>query len=147
MISLKLNLVVLKKTDCFVVGSKDWEQLATKAIQGAALPLESVDDVHGGDSLPLGVLSVGDSISDDVLQEDLENSTSLLIDESRDPLDSSTASQSPDGGLGDALDVVPQHLAMTLGSSLPESLSSFATSTHVDGVSANDGKVRILGNI
>ena len=110
MISLKLNLVVLKKTDCFVVGSKDWEQLATKAIQGAALPLESVDDVHGGDSLPLGVLSVGDSISDDVLQEDLENSTSLLIDKSRDPLDSSTAGQSPDGRLGDALDVVPQHL-------------------------------------
>ena len=126
---------------------QDSEQLATKAIQGAALPLESVDHVHGGDSLPLGVLSVGDGISDDVLQEDLENSTSLLIDESRDPLDSSTAGQSPDGGLGDALDVVPQHLAMTLGSSLPESLSSFATSTHVDGVSANDGEVRILGNI
>ena len=126
---------------------QDSEQLATKAIQGAALPLESVDDVHGGDSLPLGVLSVGDSISDDVLQEDLENSTSLLIDETRDPLDSSTAGQSPDGRLGDALDVVPQHLAMTLGSSLPESLSSFATSTHVDGVSANDDWVRILGNI
>ena len=126
---------------------QDWEQLATKAIQGAALPLESVDDVHGGDSLPLGVLSVGDSISDDVLQEDLENSTSLLIDKSRDPLDSSTAGQSPDGRLGDALDVVPQHLAMTLGSSLPESLSSFATSTHVDGVSANDGWLRILGPI
>ena len=111
---------------------QDSEQLATKAIQGAALPLESVDHVHGGDSLPLGVLSVGDGISDDVLQEDLENSTSLLIDESRDPLDSSTASQSPDGGLGDALDVVPQHLAMTLGSSLSESLASFASSTHVE---------------
>ena len=138
----------MKKTDCFVVGPReDSDQLATKAIQGAALPLESVDHVHGGDSLPLGVLSVGDSISDDVLQEDLQNSTSLLIDESRDPLDSSTAGQSPDGGLGDALDVVPQHLAMTLGSSLPESLSSFATSTHVDGVSANDAVIRILGNI
>ena len=139
--------MVLKKTDCFVVGSKDWEQLATKAIQGATLPLESVDDVHGGDSLPLGVLSVGDSISDDVLQEDLENSTSLLIDKSRDPLDSSTAGQSPDGRLGDALDVVPQHLAMTLGSSFPESFPSFATSTHDDGVSANDDEVRILGTI
>ena len=127
--------------------SQDWDQLASKAIQGAALPLESVDDVHGGDGLPLGVLSVGDSISDDVLQENLQNSTSLLIDQTRDPLDSSTAGQSPDGRLGDALDVVPQHLAMTLGSSLPESFPSFATSTHDDGVSANDDEVRILRNI
>ena len=54
---------------------QDWEQLATKAIQGAALPLESVDHVHGGDSLPLGVLSVGDSIADDILQEDLKTET------------------------------------------------------------------------
>ena len=127
--------------------SNDWDQLASKAIQGAALPLESVDDVHGGDGLPLGVLSVGDSISDDVLQENLQNSTSLLIDQTRDPLDSSTAGQSPDGRLGDALDVVPQHLAMTLGSSLPESFPSFATSTHDDGVSANDDEVRILRSI
>ena len=138
--------MVLKKTDCYVVGI-DWDQLASKAIQGAALPLESVDHVHGSDGLPLGVLSVGDSISDDVLQENLQNSTSLLIDQTRDPLDSSTAGQSPDGRLGDALDVVPQHLAMTLGSSLSESLSSFATSTHDDGVSANDGEVGILGTI
>ena len=126
------------KTFCF---------LTSESIEGTSLPLESVDHVHGGDSFPLGVLSVGDGISDDVLQEDLENSTSLLIDESRDPLDSSTAGQSPDGGLGDALDVVPQHLAMTLGSSLPESFPSFATSTHDDGVSANDDEVRILGSI
>ena len=111
------------------------------------MPLESVDDVHGGDSFPLCVLSVSHGIPDDVLQEDLQNSTSLLIDESRDPLDSSTAGQSPDGRLGDALDVVPQHLAMTLGFSLSESLSSFATSTHDDGVSANDDEVRILGTI
>ena len=126
---------------------QDSEQLATKAIQSAALPLESVDHVHGGDGLPLGVFGVGDGIPDDVLEENLENSTGLLVDESGDTLDSTTTRQPSDGGLGDALDVVPQHLAMTLGSSLPESLSSFATSTHVDGVSANDGEVRILGNI
>ena len=111
------------------------------------MSLESIDHIHGSDGLPLGVLSVGDSISDDVLQENLQNSTSLLIDQTRDPLDSSTAGQSPDGRLGDALDVVPQHLAMTLGSPLPESLSSFATSTHDDGVSANDVEVGILGTI
>ena len=130
-----------------VVAGRQEKSLTSESIESASLPLEGIDHIHGGDSLPLGVLSVGDSISDDVLQEDLQNSTSLLIDESRDPLDSSTAGQSPDGGLGDALDVVPQHLAMTLGSSLPESLSSFATSTHVDGVSANDAEIRILGNM
>ena len=117
---------------------QDSEQLATKAIQGAALPLESVDHVHGGDSLPLGVLRVGDGISDDVLQEDLENSTSLLIDESRDTLDSSTTSQPPDCRLGDTLDVVSQHLPVTLSASLSQSLSTFTTSSHVADVSVND---------
>ena len=34
------------------------------------------------------MLGVGDSISDDVIQEGLQHSTSLLIDETRDPLDS-----------------------------------------------------------
>ena len=123
------------------------KDLTSKSVEGTSLPLESIDHIHSSDSLPLGMFSVGDSIPDDVLKENLENSTSLLIDQTRDPLDSSTAGQSPDGRLGDALDVVPQHLAMTLGSSFPESFPSFATSTHDDGVSANDDEVRILGTI
>ena len=97
------------------------------------MPLEGIDNIHGGDSLPLGVFGVGDSIPDDVLKEDLEDSTGLLIDETRNTLDSSTASQTPDGGLGDSLDVVSQHLTVTLGASLSESLASFATSGHVAG--------------
>ena len=32
--------------------------------------------------------------------------------------------------LGDALDVVSQHLTVTLGASLSQSLASFATSSH-----------------
>ena len=102
------------------------------------MPLEGIDDIHGGDGLPLGVFGVGDGIPDDVLKEDLEDSTGLLIDQARDTLDSSTASQTPDGGLGDSLDVVSQHLTVTLGASLAESLSSFAASSHVDGLSMND---------
>ena len=43
----------------------------TETIQSPALPLESVDDVHGSDSLPLGMLSVGDGVADDILQEHL----------------------------------------------------------------------------
>ena len=76
--------------------------LAAKAVEGAALALEGVDDVKGCHSLPAGVLSVCDSITDDILQKHLENTTSLLVDEATDALHASTASQTPDGGLGDA---------------------------------------------
>ena len=102
------------------------------------MPLEGIDDIHGGDGLPLGVFGVGDGIPDDVLEEHLEDTTGLLVDESGDTLDSATARQPPDGGLGDALDVVSQHLPVTLGASLAQSLASFATSGHVAGLSVTD---------
>ena len=41
--------------------------LTAESVQSPALSLQSVDNVHGCDGLPLGVLSVGDSITDDVL--------------------------------------------------------------------------------
>ena len=97
--------------------------LTSESVESASLPLESIDHIHGGDGLPLGVLGVGDGIPDDVLEEDLENSTGLLVDESGDTLDSSTTRQPPDGGLGDALDVVPQHLTVTLGLDLGVSVN------------------------
>ena len=48
-------------------------RLSAKAIQSPALPLQCVDYIHGSHSLPLGMLSVGDSIADDILQEDLND--------------------------------------------------------------------------
>lgn len=45
-------------------------------------------------NLSLRVLSVSDGISDDILKEDLEYTSSLLVDETRDTLDTTTASQS-----------------------------------------------------
>ena len=104
--------------------------LTSESVQGASLPLEGIDHIHGGDSLPLGVFGVGDGIPDHVLKEDLEDATGLLVDEAGDPLDSSPPRQTADGGLGDALDVVPQHLTVTLGASLSESLASLSTSGH-----------------
>ena len=80
--------------------------------------------------LRLGVLGVGDGIADDVLEEDLEHAASLLVDEARDTLDTTTASQTANGRLGDALDVVAKYLAMALGAALAESLSSLASSRH-----------------
>jgi hypothetical protein len=58
-------------------------------------------DVHieGGDCLALGVLSVGNRVTDDVFEEDLEDTTSLLVDEARDTLDTTTTSETADSGL------------------------------------------------
>jgi hypothetical protein len=70
--------------------------------------LESVDDIERGDSLALGVLSVGNRVADDVLKEDLEYTASLLVDQTRDTLDTTTTSETTNSGLGDTLDVVTQ---------------------------------------
>lgn len=101
------------------------------------MPLEGVDDVHGGDGLPLGVLGVGDGITDDILEEHLQDTAGLLVDESGDTLDTTSACQTADGGLGDTLDVITQHLPVTLGATLSESLSSFTTARHVVSSVAN----------
>ena len=104
--------------------------LSTEAVEGAALALESVDDIHSSDGLALGVFGVGDGIADDVLEEDLEDAAGLFVDQAGDTLDTTTASETADGGLGDALDVVTQHLAMALGTTLSETFASFTTSRH-----------------
>ena len=94
------------------------------------MTFEGVDDVHGGDGLPLGVLGVGDGITDHVLKEHLEDTAGLLVDETGDTLDTTTTRETANGGLGDTLDVITQHFAMTLGASLSEALSSLAASRH-----------------
>merc|ERR1740128_519398 len=105
-----------------------YKNLASEAIECPALPLEGVDDIHGSDSLPLGVLRVGYGVTDDILQEDLKNTPGLLINEARDPLDASSPGQATDGWLRDALDVVPENLPVPLGSSLAKPLASFTSS-------------------
>ncbi len=78
--------MALKRTFGFLCLAA-FKALTSEAVECAALPLESVHDVHGGHSLPLGVLGVGDGITDDVLQEDLEHPTGLLVDQAEDTLD------------------------------------------------------------
>ena len=106
------------------------ERLPAEAVEGAALALEGVDDVHGGDGLAASVLGVGHGITDDVLEEDLEDGPGLLVDEAGDALDATTACQAADGGLGDALDVVAKDLAVALGAALTETFTSLTTSRH-----------------
>jgi hypothetical protein len=116
-------MVVIRITRCFL-GFVRRCCLSSEAVQGPALPLEGVNDVESRYGLAAGVLGVGDCITDDVLQEHLEHPPGLLVDQARDALDPSTASQSADSGLGDALDVVPQDLPVPLGSSLACRLDS-----------------------
>ena len=109
--------------------------LSSESVQGASLAFQGVDDIHGSHGLPLGMLGVCDGIPDHVFQENFEYSSCLLVDESRDTFDSTTASQTTDSGLGDTLDVITQDFAVTLSASLSKTFSSFATSRHVDSVS------------
>ena len=106
--------------------------LTAEAVEGAALAFEGIHHIHGCDGLPLGMLGVGDGITDDILKEDLEHATGLFVDETGDTLDTTTAGQTTDGRLGDTLDIITQHLAMALGASLSEPLASFTTSSHDD---------------
>jgi len=96
------------------------------------LTLKSIDDIHGGDSLALGVLGVGYGITDDVLEEYLEDTTGLFVDKTGDTLHSTTTCETTDCWLGDSLDVITKYFTMTLGASLSESLSSFTSSGHFD---------------
>ena len=104
--------------------------LTAEAVQGAALALERVDHVHGGHGLAAGVLGVGHRIADHVLQEHLEDTAGLFVDEAADALDATTACETADGGLGDALDVVPEHLAVALGAAFAQSFTSFTSAGH-----------------
>ena len=104
--------------------------LASEAVQGASLALERVHHVHGRHSLPLGVLGVGHCVSDDVLQKHLEDAASLLVDETANALHTTSAGETTDGGLGDALDVVAKDLPVAFGASLAKALASFAASSH-----------------
>ena len=106
------------------------EDLTTKTIEGATLALQSVNNIHGSDSLSFGVLGVGDGVTNHILQKYFENTTSLFVDETGDTLHTTTASQTTDCGLGDPLDVVTEDFPVALGTSLSETFASLSTARH-----------------
>ena len=93
-------------------------RLSTESVQSTTLSFQSVHDIHGSDCLALGMLRVRNGITDDVLKKHLQNSSSLLVDQTRDTLDTSSTSQTSDCWLRDTLDVITKYLSMTLGASL-----------------------------
>ena len=122
------------------------DNLTAESVQGASLALEGVDHIHGSHGLPLGVLGVGDGITDDVLKENLEDTTGLLVNKTRDALHTATTSEPANRRLGDALDVVAQHLTVPLCAAFSESLSSFASARHGDAfLVVQDNAEKIFG--
>ncbi len=100
-------------------------RLSAESVKGSALSLESIDNVHGGNSFTTSVLGVGDSITNDVLEEAGEDVTDFLVDVEGDSLDSSTTGESSDCWLGDAFN---EGTAGLVGVALDANLSdAFAT--------------------
>jgi hypothetical protein len=77
--------------------------LSTKSIQCTSLSLQRVDYIHCCDRLALGVFTVCDCITDDVLQEDLEYTTGLFVDQTTDTFHTATTCQTTDCWLCDTL--------------------------------------------
>jgi hypothetical protein len=127
--SFRIAFLALKRA-FLTLHSRRVLSLSSESVQSTSLALKRVDDVHGGDGLTLGVLRVRDGVTDDVLEEDLEDASCLFVDQTGDSLHSTTPGQTTDGRLRYALDVVSENLAMTLRASLSESLASFASSRH-----------------
>lgn len=67
--------------------------ISAEAEEGAALSLEGIDHVEGHDRLAAGMLGVGGSVADDVLEEDLDHTAGLLKHEFRDTLDTPSTGQ------------------------------------------------------
>ena len=76
---------------------------SSEPVECPSLPLQGVDHVHRRHGLPLGVLRVGHRVADDVLQEHLEDTPGLLVDQTRDPLYTPTTGKTTNGRLSDAL--------------------------------------------
>jgi len=125
--------IIITSSDACKLGHEDiasYTHLTSETVKGLALTLQSIDNIHGNDSLAASVFRVGDRVADDVLEEHLEDSTSLLVNETRDTLHTTTTSETTDSRLGDSLNVIAENLAVTLGSSLSESFTSFSAARH-----------------
>ena len=124
------KVVALKRAGLRELVHERVGRLTTETVEGTSLSLESIDHIHSSDSSSLSMFSVSDSIANHVLQKHLENTTSLFVNETRDTLHTTTASETADSGLGYTLDVISQDLPMALSASFSKTFASFATARH-----------------
>jgi hypothetical protein len=108
--------------------------LTAETVQSASLTLQGVYDVHGRNSLPLGVFGVRNSVPDNVLEEYFEDTSRLFVDQTGYTFDASTAGKTSDGRLRYTLDIIAKNFAVTFGASFSQTLSTFSTASHIDKV-------------
>lgn len=106
--------------------------LTSEPVDSLALTLESINDIERGDRLPSCMLRVCDRIPDDILEEHLQDTTRLFVDQAGDTLDTTTTGQTTNSGLSHALDVVSQDLAVTLGAAFAQTFASLTSTRHID---------------
>ena len=102
-----------------------FDSLSTKTVQSASLTFQSIHHVLSGNSLALGVLGIGNGITDHVLEENLENTSGFLVDQTWNTLDTTTAGKTTDCRLCDTLDVISQDFSVSLCASFSKTFSSF----------------------
>jgi hypothetical protein len=73
--------MVISHKDTQGTGVLFWRNLTTKAVQSTTLSLQRIDDVHRRDGLATSVLGVGDGVTNDVLEEHLQHTASLFVNQ------------------------------------------------------------------
>ena len=63
--------MALKKAEYSCPAWETRDSLTSESVESTTLSLQSIDNIHGSDSLPLDVLRVGDSVADNILQKHL----------------------------------------------------------------------------
>ena len=63
-----------------------------ETIKGPALSLKGIDNIHCCNSLPSGMFSICDRITNDVLKEVTKDATNLFVDITTDTFDTTTTS-------------------------------------------------------
>jgi hypothetical protein len=125
-----LKLVVLNNTIFLWKDGSTNQSSASETIQGSSLSFQSIHHIHGRHGLASGMLSVRHSITDHILQKDLQHTSSFLVNQPADTLHSASPGQTPDSRLRDTLDVIAQDLPVTLGATLAQTLASLSTPRH-----------------
>lgn len=124
--------------------------LTAETVQGTSLSFKCIHYVHGSHGLPLGVLGVSDGVTDNVFQENFENTTSLFVDQTRNALHTATSCQTTDGGLRDTLDVIAEYFPVPLGTTFPQTFATFASTRHcffqnstVSGYGSDENEIEV----
>ena len=83
--------------------------LSAETVEGLALTLERIHDIHGGDGLAASVFGVRHRVTNYVLKENLQHAARLFVDETRNTLHATTTGETTDRGLGNSLDVIAKN--------------------------------------